>query len=219
MNREETKVILAVLRSAYPSFYKGMGKAELTGIVDLWAEMFRDEPSQMVAAAVKAMIATRENTFPPNIGEIKAQIEKLQNANEPSASDAWSMVATATRNGLYNAQREFDKLPPDVRAVVGTPMQLKEWAMMESDVFASVVASNFQKAYRARAERARNDRKLPSDVKALVSALSDVLTLSDEPKPIYALSTLNAQYATHDAPLTPLEQKAVARAIAKEDAS
>ena len=116
-------------------------------------------------------------------------------------------------------QEAFNKLPPDVRAVVGTPMQLKEWAMMESDVFASVVASNFQKAYRARAERARNDRKLPSDVKALVSALSDVLTLSDEPKPIYALSTLNAQYATHDAPLTPLEQKAVARAIAKEDAS
>lgn len=216
MTRDETKVILAVLRSAYPSFYKGMGGAELTGIVDLWAEMFRDEPSKLVAAAVKAMIATRENTYPPNIGEIKAQIEKLRHSDELSASDAWSMVAAATRNSLYNAQAEFEKLPPDVRAIVGTPMQLKEWAMMSSDTFNSVVASNFQKAFRIRAERARNDRKLPSDVKQFVSALSDALTLANKPTPIMALPDLNAQYAAHNAPLTPLEQKAVARALAKE---
>ena len=35
MTRDETKLILAVLRSAFPNFYRGMGGEELSAIVNL----------------------------------------------------------------------------------------------------------------------------------------------------------------------------------------
>lgn len=183
MTRDETKLILAVLRSAFPNFYRGMGGEELSAIVNLWTEMFRDEPMNLVAAAVKAMIAARTNTFPPNIGEVKEQIAKIKSPHALSPNDAWGMVVAATRNSLYNSQKEFERLPPNVQRVVGSPMQLKEWAMMESDTFASVVASNFQRAFRVRAERDREFDKMPSDVKVFIEEMAGKMSLGDGSEP------------------------------------
>ena len=83
MNRLETADILAVLKAAYPQFYNGLSPKEANKIVDLWAEMFKDEPVMVVAVAVKAMIASRTNTFPPNIGEVKEQITKMCSSDVP----------------------------------------------------------------------------------------------------------------------------------------
>ena len=55
MDRLETADILAVLKAAYPQFYNGLSPKEANKIVDLWAEMFKDEPVMVVAVAVKAM--------------------------------------------------------------------------------------------------------------------------------------------------------------------
>ena len=98
MNRNETKQILAVLQGAYPQFYRGLPDADLVRIIDLWTEMFADEPVRDVAIAVKAMLASRTNTFPPNIGEIKAQLVKMRTPNEMTAQEAWNLVAKAIRN-------------------------------------------------------------------------------------------------------------------------
>lgn len=179
MNRNETKQILAVLRTAYPNFYRGIPNDDLRGIVDLWSEMFKDEPAQLVAVAVKAMIASRTNTFPPNIGEIKEQITKMRMPNEMTAAEAWTLVANAIRNGLYGAQEEFDRLPPTVKRLVGSPQQLREWAEMEADTVMSVVASNFQRSYNVRAKSDREYAALPSDIRQMISGVADQLALMD----------------------------------------
>ena len=54
MTRQETVSILAILRAAFPSFYKGMERKELAGIVSLWHDMFQGDASNVVAGAVKA---------------------------------------------------------------------------------------------------------------------------------------------------------------------
>lgn len=92
MDRLETADILAVLKAAYPQFYNGLSPKEANKIVDLWAEMFKDEPVMVVAVAVKAMIASRTNTFPPNIGEVKEQIAKMRMPKEMTAAEAWTLV-------------------------------------------------------------------------------------------------------------------------------
>lgn len=92
MDRLETADILAVLKAAYPQFYNGLSPKEANKIVDLWAEMFKDEPVMVVAVAVKAMIASRTNTFPPNIGEVKEQITKMRMPKEMTAAEAWTLV-------------------------------------------------------------------------------------------------------------------------------
>ena len=180
MNREETLAILGVLRAAYPNFYKDKGKAELEGIVNLWVDMFQDDPAQIVAAAVKAHIASDEKGFPPHIGAIKTAIVKLTKPPELEMSEmeAWALVRKATRNGVYGAQKEFDALPPIVQRVVGSPGQLKEWALMDEDVVASVISSNFQRSYKARTAHAKEFLALPMDVHQTMEALGGGMGLS-----------------------------------------
>lgn len=179
MNRSETSAILTILKTAYPQFYRGVDVKEAERTVSLWHEMFKDDPVDVVAVAVKAMIASRTNTFPPNIGEIKEEIAKMRSPNEMTAIEAWGLVAAATRNSLYNAQAEFDRLPPTVQRLVGSPLQLREWATMDADTVSSVIASNFQRAYRARSASDLEYMKLPADIKKVISGVADRLSLSD----------------------------------------
>lgn len=179
MNRSETSAILTILKTAYPQFYRGIDVKEAERTVSLWHEMFKDDPVDVVAVAVKAMIASRTNTFPPNIGEIKEEIAKMRSPNEMTAIEAWGLVAAATRNSLYNAQAEFDRLPPTVQRLVGSPLQLREWATMDADTVSSVIASNFQRAYRVRSASDREYMKLPEDIKKVISGVADHLSLGD----------------------------------------
>lgn len=171
MNREETLAIMGVLKAAYPNFYKGMGRADAEGIVDLWSSMFDQEPAQLVAMAVKAHIANDKNGYPPHIGAIKEAIVKLRTPEEMTEQEAWGLVLKALRNGIYGAQKEFDALPPLIQRLVGSPSQLKEWAMMDGDAVNSVVASNFQRSYKVRSASEREMLALPADVRQAMQAL------------------------------------------------
>lgn len=172
MNRTETIKIMAVLRAAYPQYYAKQSNEDLQDIVNLWAEMFADDPYPVVAMAVKALIKTRVSTFPPGIGEITEQIQKITQPEELSEMEAWALVSRAVRNSAYNSQREFDRLPEVVQRVVGSPKQLFEWSQMDSDIVNSVISSNFQRSYRARAKNEREYIALPAAVKEFMEQLS-----------------------------------------------
>ena len=182
MTREHMLDLLVVMQAAYPNFYKGMNKAQADAVLDLWATMFADEPPEVVALAVKAHIANDKKGFPPHIGAIKEAIIKLRQPNEMTEMEAWGYVRKAISNGIYGAQKEFDALPPIVQRLVGSPSQLREWAMMDEDVVASVVASNFQRSYKARAANEREMLALPSDVKAAVAQIAAGMTLPALPE-------------------------------------
>lgn len=179
MNKVETAEILSVLKAAYPQFYSNIGSAEANKIVNLWAEMFEDESLRDVALAVKSMLASRTNTFPPNIGEVKAQLVKMRTPNEMTAQEAWNLVAKAIRNGVYGSQEEFQKLPKNVQRLVGSPQQIREWALMEADTVSSVIASNFQRSYNVRQQSDKEYAALPSSVKQMVTGLADCLAMGD----------------------------------------
>lgn len=179
MTETDTLKILAVLRGAYPAFYRDMGKREAESVVALWTEMFSDDPYELVAAAIKALIACDEKGFPPHIGAVKARIRQITTPQEITEAEAWGLVIRAVSRGIYNSKEEFEKLPRLIQGVVGSPNQLREWAMMDADTVQSVVASNFQRSYRARAASNRDYAMLPPDVKALVDNLAGNLALSE----------------------------------------
>ena len=58
MTRQETGIIMDILTTAYPRFYSGQDAPDPRKTVNLWAGMFADDPVKLVAAAVKALIAT-----------------------------------------------------------------------------------------------------------------------------------------------------------------
>ena len=177
MTYEETLAIMSVLKAAYPGYYKDMKRNDAEAVVGLWTEMFKDDPVAVVAVAVKAHIANDKKGFPPHIGAIKEAILKIQRPDEMTEMEAWALVDKATRNAKYEAQAEFDKLPPLIQRLVGSPNQLREWAMMESDKVASIVSSNFQRSFRARASSEREFLALPADVKNAMAEIADSMKL------------------------------------------
>ena len=89
--------------------------------------------------------------------------------------EAWQLVNAATQRGIYHAKDEFDKLPPVVQRIVGSPNQLKEWAMMDAETVQSVIASNFQRSYTVRAEKEREYMALPTGGKNTLAEISGKL--------------------------------------------
>lgn len=204
MTREETIKVLAVLKAAYPAFYRGMKADELNGIVNLWASQFEGDDYKTVGAAVQAHIATDTKGYPPHIGAIKEAIRKITQPDEMSEMEAWGYVASALRNSGYNSVAEFDKLPPVVRRIVGSPSQLREWAMMDSDTVQSVVQSNFMRSYRVRAQSEREYLALPENVRELMAQLAGSMAMpalkeSDRSYDIRQLeSEIEARYLNGD---------------------
>lgn len=172
MDRVDVLRIMGVLKAAYPAYYREMGAKEANNIVALWEEMFREDDPQVVALAVKAHIANDKKGFPPHIGAIKEAMVKITTPEEMTEQEAWALVAEAVRNGTYGAEKEFEALPPVVQRLVGSPRQLREWAVTDSHELQTVVASNFQRSYRARAAHEREYLALPGDVRQAMESLA-----------------------------------------------
>lgn len=173
MTRSETLILMSTLRAAYPMYYAKQSIEDAKAAVNLWQMMFNDDDAQLVAAAVKAFIATDTKGFPPVVGQIKAKFDMIMReaygGGELTPMEAWSKVQKAIRNSAWHAQEEFDKLPDTIRAVIGGPSALRDYAMMDSETVNSVVASNFQRSFTARRDHVTEMRMLPADVKEFIS--------------------------------------------------
>lgn len=179
MTRQETGIIMDILATAYPRFYAGPDAPDPEKAVALWAEMFAEDDVAVVAAAVKALIATDDKGFPPHIGAVKAKVRQITQPSGMTPQEAWNLVAKAIRNSAYESREEYDKLPREVQRLVGSPNQLRDWALMDSDTVNSVVASNFQRSFSIR-QKADNDFKaLPRDVQAMIGSVAERMALHD----------------------------------------
>ena len=181
MNLVETAKLMAVLETAYPMFYAKKTQQEREDAMRLWAEMFADEPGEVVAMAVKALIKSRVSTFPPGIGEITEKIQQITQPEEMTELEAWSLVAKAVSNSNYNSAEEYNKLPPVIQRLVGAPSQLREWAAMDGETFNSVVASNFQRSYKVRAKNERDYLALPASVKTFMASIAEGMKMPELP--------------------------------------
>ena len=77
MTIEEMGKIMSILAVAYPKYYSEQTKEEKKQALILWYSMMGDYPADLVANAVKAVIA--KSVFPPAIAEVMQMINDLQN--------------------------------------------------------------------------------------------------------------------------------------------
>ena len=195
MTRDDVIKIMSVLRGAYPHFYRDISKQEAYDTINLWTDMFSRDDASIVSAAVKSLIDGDDKGFPPTIGQVKAKMRLLVGSDELTEAEAWNLVSKAVKNGLYGAVEEFEKLPPAVKRIVGSPSQLRDWASMDSDTLHSVVASNFQRSYKVVATREKEIAALPDDVKKLIN-----FAMNKEPE------ALQPAYEKHEDTLKRLEE-------------
>lgn len=168
MKREETTAIMRILETAYPQFYAKQGADTRKDALRLWHDMFADDNGFEVGAAVKAFIATDTKGFPPSIGQIKERLVQLRAPDMLDEAQAWGIVSRAIKRSAYHADEEFEKLPQIIQAVVSSPAMLKAWAMGDAETLQTVVASNFQRAYRARAYEAKERLALPAEIRQVL---------------------------------------------------
>jgi hypothetical protein len=162
MTYKETLKAIALIQECYPHFMDGRTPDTTAAI---WAKMFPSEEYLRVEAAIMAFVASDVKGFPPAIGQIKEKLAQMDADNTLDEAGAWTLVAHAMRNGLYGSEKEFAKLPYDIQKSVGSASQLREWAMMDTEVVNSVVCSNFMRSYRARSVHTREMQKLPESAK------------------------------------------------------
>lgn len=181
MTKKEMAEIIAIMQSNYPDDFRGMSDKAMNGKINLWFMQFRDDDYKEVLAAVMAHIATDTNRFMPPVGVIKAKLVEIRNPDEMTEMEAWGLVQNALRNGYYGAKEEFDKLPPVVQRLVGSPNQLREWSQMDSETVSSVIASNFQRSYKVRAAKEREFLALPSAVQQTMEQIAAGMKLPELP--------------------------------------
>jgi len=176
LTQNETAQILALLNAAYPAFYSKYSEYEISGIVNLWTEMFADDDFGVVKYALKELIATHTG-FPPDIAALKAKINSIVQAatDKPTHEELWHMLKAATKNSIYGAQQEFEKLPPVLKRFVGSPSSLREYAMIDPDTFNTVTRGQFLKQIKVIEEREEYSRSLPENVKFLISKMNNQL--------------------------------------------
>ena len=75
MTKKEATQILAMLKAAYPNFYKDMGADEAQGTISVWTMQFASLPAEVVLMALNKHISTGK--FPPTIAEIKEKITAI----------------------------------------------------------------------------------------------------------------------------------------------
>lgn len=183
MTKADTVRIMAILRTAYPGYYKGQSREDATAAVNLWADLFADDDPGVVLAAIKAHIATDTKGYPPVIGQIKEQVTRLTQPPQMTEAEAWGIVYGAICNSGYHAQAEFDALPPLLQRLVGSPAQLRDWSQMDADEVQSVVASNFQRSYRVRAKDWQDYQALPGDIRERLDALAEGMRMPEAALP------------------------------------
>lgn len=182
MNAKEAAQIIAIMQANYPDSFRGQSDKAVNARIRLWARMFEADSYDDVSAAVMMHMAADTGRFMPPVGVIKDSLAKLRCPEEMTEQEAWACVSRALRNGLYGAAEEFQRLPEAVRRMVGSPAQLREWAMMDTDTLNSVVASNFQRSYRARAKSTREMLATPECVRRAMAQLAEGLAMLELPE-------------------------------------
>jgi hypothetical protein len=169
MNREQIIAILKVLKVAYPRFYAEMSKKEAEDTINLWQEMFSHDKPELVTAAVKDLVNSFK--FPPTIADVKDKMYELTKTDTDTPVELWNAIKKAMRNSAYNAVEEFEKLPEVAKRFVGSPNQLREWAI-GTDYNDGVIKGQFFKQVEIIKQRDKDNSMMLPEVRNLVQKLS-----------------------------------------------
>lgn len=105
MNRKETTQILAILKAAYPSSYKGMTKEEANGTITVWSMQFAEVPADIVLLAIHKLIAVSK--FPPTIAEVRDKLQSIHWEAYAAMSDGMRYKNISERE-IHQMQRIYE---------------------------------------------------------------------------------------------------------------
>lgn len=169
MTIEEVKKILFVIRAAYPESFGALTKDDGELLMQTWAKLLDGYTYAQASAGLEIYMRTDKYGRAPKVGQIIDAIEKTK-APALNANEAWALVYKAICNSLYNADAEFNKLPPLVQKAVGNPANLKEYAQMDIEDVQVTVKAHFKSVYEIETKRAEEVERMPVTIRNAIEA-------------------------------------------------
>lgn len=179
MTREETKMIIKMLSSVYVNEFSKLTEDKVIQMIDVWTMLLEDEDANKIATVTKAYLKSNSNAFMPTPAMLINMAYELFTPQGMTELEAWNIVYRAVCNSGYNAQREYDNLPQEIKALC-SPKQLIEWSQMDISTLNSVVASNFMRSFKVREKQRSDYAKLPNETKNLISELNMNMKLENK---------------------------------------
>ena len=163
MTENEMAMVLTRLEEYYRNFYSG---SEKTRVFNAWYTMFRDDDVAEVNRAVIVHICT--DKFAPTVASIKTIMAENRMAGQMTEMQAWGAIRDAVdySTNRDEARKQYDRLPPLLKKVAGSPAQLIAWRKVNEDSFEGVIASNVQRSYRELARREAVYHAIPGQLQA-----------------------------------------------------
>lgn len=168
MNSLEVKKLFAIMMAVYPNFKL----VDVDFAAYTWANILSDCTYDQASLALKAYIRSDSSGFAPSPGQLIDKMQNFVSEKELNEIEAWSLVNRAIKNSGYNSVEEFDNLPETVKKAVGSPEQLRAWAL-DSSYNESVISSQFMRTYRTESTRKINLKKLPSYMNDIIKAVNE----------------------------------------------
>lgn len=165
MTREEFKILVKAMKAVYthPSFIPDQYA------FDVWYEMMKDLDYKTASSAVKKYMLSEEKD--PTVSGIRKHVVSISGgiSNNQNESEAWQIVWKAVRkSGDYDrALKNFNDFPTAIQRAVGSPSQLKEWALTEN-LNVEVVSSNFMRTYRQEVSEEKERRKMSPEILKII---------------------------------------------------
>lgn len=168
MTKEQFKIIVKGMKAIYtqPSFIPDQYA------FDVWYNMLKDLDYKTTSRAVQIHMQTSEDI--PKPASIRKHVVEFMKDDGLGEEAAWQLVWNAICNSGYHADEEFEKLPPLIKKVVGSPGWLRQRALSEvKDDTISVWQSNFRRAYMAEKKVEQEKNKLSPDVLRFIQAIKE----------------------------------------------
>lgn len=170
-----TKIEFGKFAMALKTYYPKETLLVSDEAMDLWYKALQDIDYCTAEIVLSAWVAN--NKWSPAISDIREYATKILQPKQMSEQNAWNCILRAVGNSIYHSDVEFDKLPQILKNLVGSPNQLRIWAMMDTDTLESVVASNFMRSYRIRAKEDQEFDVLPESIQQELHKLGRSLFL------------------------------------------
>ena len=146
MTKQDIYQLFGLLQAVYPDAFRGLSDSAAQVKLNVWQDIFRDDPPEQVMAAARTFISRDKKGFMPVPGQLK---EILAGDNAMGEQEAWALVTKALRRSTYYSHEEFEKLPQPIRRALGTADTLRSWAQVNVSELETVISSHFKRDYRA----------------------------------------------------------------------
>lgn len=169
MTRDETVMVLTILKTSYPRFYQGLTKKEAENTINLWYMMFAEDDVEAVKTALYKQIAT--NPFPPTIAEMRETLSSISEERSIDAAEAWEEITRAFRHYGYTREKEAleSMNPMTVKAV----NYMGGWQILCRSEDTMADRAHFLKIYPTVEKRRKEESCLPRALKEKIGLMQE----------------------------------------------